>query len=62
MKTGRFFVNAERVERIEMSIKGMIRQLQTQQYQIVPAKYDASVVGQIMSTQSVIGKIVRMKT
>ena len=62
MKTGRFFVNAERVERIEMSIKGMIGQLQTQQYQIVPAKFAASVVGQIMSTQSVIGKIVRMKT
>ena len=45
-----------------MSIKGMIGQLQTQQYQIVPAKFAASVVGQIMSTQSVIGKIVRMKT
>ena len=62
MKTGRFFVNAERVERIEMSIKGMIGQLQTQQYQIVPAKFAASVVGQIMSTQSVIGKIVILKT
>ena len=62
MKTGRFFISSERIDRTEASIKDMLCQLEAQQYQIVPAKFAASVVGRIMSAQAVIGKIVRMKT
>ena len=40
----------------------MFLQLSQQQYQILPAKFAASMVGQIISTQLVIGKVVRLKT
>ena len=62
MKTGKFCITSERTERIEKTILSMFLQLSQQQYQILPAKFAASVVGQIISTQLVIGKVVRLKT
>ena len=40
----------------------MILQLEAQNYQIVPANFAASAERQVLSTQSVVGKTVRMKT
>ena len=62
MKSGKFYISSERIERIEKTIQSMLLQLSKQQYQILPAKFAASAVGQIISTQLVIGKVVRLKT
>ena len=42
MKTCKFFVTAERIERIEMAIKAMLHQLEEQRYQIIQTKLVAS--------------------
>ena len=62
MKSGKFYISSERIERIEKTIQSMLLQLSKQQYQILPAKFAASAVGQIISAQLVIGKVVRLKT
>ena len=62
MESGKFFIADGRIERIQESLQSMISQLQSQDLSIVPARFAASVVGQIISTQLVLGKIVRLKT
>ena len=62
LKTGKFFVTLDRIDRVENAIQSMLVQLETQDYKIVPVKFAASVVGQIISTKPVLGKIVRLKT
>ena len=62
MEIGKFFIADGRIERIQESLQSMISQLQSQDLSIVPARFAASVVGQIISTQLVLGKIVRLKT
>ena len=59
MKTGKFFVTQDRIDRVENVIQSMLVQLESQDYKIVPAKFAASVVGQIISTKSILGKIVQ---
>ena len=61
-EVGKFYISSERIERIEKTIQSMLLQLSKQQYQILPAKFAASAVGQIISTQLVIGKVVLLKT
>ena len=62
IEIGKFFIADGRIERIQESLQSMISQLQSQDLSIVPARFAASVVGQIISTQLVLGKIVSLKT
>ena len=57
-----FFIADGRIEKIQESLQSMITPLHSQDLSIVPARFAASVVGQIISTQLVLGKIVRLKT
>ena len=62
MSEGRFFIVENRIQRIERSIDSMIDQLLKQKYSIMAVRYVAAVTGQIISTQMVLGNIVRLKT
>ena len=48
--------------RLEMTIKSLLYQVEKDRYSLVPVKALASVVGQIISLQNVIGKKVRLLT
>ena len=56
-----FIVN-DRTERLQMSSQSVLKKLQSQELSIVPANVAASVVGQVILTQLVLGKIVQLKT
>ena len=45
-----------------MALHSILTQLQSKELSIVPTKFAASIVGQIISTQLVLGKIVSLKT
>lgn len=62
MKSGRLFITEERISRLELAIGSLLSQLKGQFLQIVPARFAASIAGQIISLQNVLGKIVRLKT
>ena len=62
MDSGKFFITDDRVKRLELTCKSMLYQLGTQKLRILPARFAASVAGQIISMQSVLGKVVRLKT
>ena len=59
---GKFYIVYDKIKRIQMVLHSFLTQLQNQQLSIVPANFAASVVGLIISTQLVLGKIIWMKT
>ena len=62
MVSAKFYITKDRIKRIQMALHSFLTQMQNQELSIVPAKFAASMVGQIISTQLVLGKIVRLKT
>ena len=62
MGRGKFFTSEDRIKRLELSAKSMLCQLVKQELRIVLARFAASVAGQIISMQMVLGKIVRLRT
>ena len=62
MNSGKFYITDDRIKRLECSCKSMLYQLCTQKLRIVPARFAASITGQIISMQMVLGKIVRLRT
>ena len=62
MNSGKFYITDERIKRLQCSCKSMLYQLCTQKLRIVPARFAASITGQIISMQTVLGKIVRLRT
>lgn len=62
MGEGKIFITAERITRLEMAIDSLLYQIDKDQYNLIPVRFLASVVGQIISLQNVIGKKVRLLT
>ena len=62
MGSGKFYITKDGIKRIQLALHSFLTQLQNQDLSIVSAKFVASIVGQIISTQLVLGKIVRLKT
>ena len=56
--SNRIFISDERIERLEMSVKSMLFQVSRDDMHYVPVRVLASLVGQIISLQSVVGKVV----
>ena len=59
---GFIFVTEERIRRLEATLDSLLFQLGADQVRLVPVRFLACVVGQIISLQNVIGKLVRLKT
>ena len=47
---------------VQIALHSILTKLQSQDLSLVPTKFAASIVCQIISTQQVIGKIVQLKT
>ena len=60
--SGNFYIAYDKIKRIQMELHYFLTQMQNQELSIVLAKFAALVVGQIISTQLVLGKIVRLNT
>lgn len=56
--SNRLFISEERIDRLEMSIKSLLFQIFRDKLNLVHVRALAGVVGQIISLQSVLGKIV----
>ena len=57
MDRGNFFMTDDRVKRLELTCKSMLYQLGMQKLRILPARFAASVAGQIISMQSLLAKL-----
>ena len=62
MSVGKLFITEERIDRLEMALESILNQRERNLYGLVPVKTLASVAGQIISLQNVIGKKVRLMT
>ncbi|MEW8546455.1 MAG: reverse transcriptase domain-containing protein [Candidatus Thiodiazotropha sp.] len=62
MNDGKVYITEERISRLEVSIDSLLYQVEKNLYSLVHVKVLASVVGQIISLQNVIGKKVRLMT
>ena len=62
MNSGKFYFTDEKIKRLECSCKSMLYQLGTQKLRIVPARFAASITGQINSMQNGVGEDVRLRT
>lgn len=60
--TGMLYVTEERIARLEMALDSLMFQLNKDNVHLVPVRFLASVVGQIISLQNSVGKQVRLKT
>lgn len=57
MIPSKLFITEERIMHLEMAIEFILCEADNYQYSLVPVKVLASVVGQIISLQNVVGKI-----
>lgn len=62
MVLNRIFATEKRIARIENAIDSLFFQLKADRVQIIPVRFLASVVGQIISLQNVLGGLVCLKT
>ena len=62
MHEARLYITEERIKRLEIFIDSVLSQIEKDQYSLIHVKVLASVVGQIISLQHVIGKKVRLLT
>ncbi|MCG7875782.1 MAG: reverse transcriptase domain-containing protein [Candidatus Thiodiazotropha endolucinida] len=62
MKEAKLYITEERIKRLETAIDSMIYQIDKDQYNLIHVKVLASVVGQIISLQNVVGTKVRLLT
>ena len=59
---GQICLTDERICRLEASLDSLIFQLRYEKMNLIPARFLACVVGQIISLQNAIGKLVRLRT
>ena len=57
-----FYIKEDRVCRLEKVLAQALNQIRLDNFSLIPVKFLASVVGQIISLQFLIGNIVRMHT
>ena len=62
MIINKIYVTEERIQRLEMAIDSVLYQTDRDRYSLIHVRALASVVGQIISLQNVIGKKVSLKT
>ena len=62
MNDNKLFITDERIGRLEIFIDSIMYQLKGHTPEIIKVRVLASVVGQVISLQSVLGKIVRLRT
>lgn len=62
MIEGKMFITEERISRLERAIDSLIYQIERDLYSLIHVRVLASVIGQIISLQNVIGKKVRLMT
>lgn len=62
MMIGKLFITEERIDHLEMTIGSLLYRVEKDHYSLVPEKALASVVGQTISLQNVIGNKVRLPT
>ena len=58
----KLFISNERIGRFEKSLESAMFQFGVSEMKLIPVKFLASIVGQIISLQSVIGDKVRLRT
>ena len=62
MQNNKLFITEERIKRLQIKINSVLYQLRTNSKMLVHVKVLASVTGQIISLQSVLGNKVRLRT
>ncbi|XP_060574478.1 uncharacterized protein LOC132732127 [Ruditapes philippinarum] len=62
MKSNHLYITSDRIRRLEKAISSALFQIQITQDNIVPVRFLASITGQIISLQSVLGNKVRLLT
>ena len=62
MGSGKVFITEDSIKRLALSATSVLCQPAKQELRIVPARFAASVAGQIISMEMVLGKIVRLRT
>ena len=62
MIAGKLFITEERIKRLEAAIEALLSQIDHDQYSLVQVRALASVIGQVISLQNVVGKKVRLMT
>ena len=62
MQEAKLYITEERIRRLEIAIESLLCQTEKDQYSLIHVRVLASVIGQIISLQHVIGKRVRLLT
>lgn len=62
MQEAKLYITEERIRRLEIALESLLCQTERDQYSLIHVKVLASVVGQIISLQHVVGKKVRLLT
>jgi hypothetical protein len=62
MKKGKLRVTQERVDKILRCIESLFLQIKRHSFRLVSVNFLASIIGQIISIQSVMGEEVRLRT
>lgn len=62
MAMGKLFVTDERISRLEIAIESFLYQMKVSGSSVMKVRFIASLVGQIISLQTVVGKLVSMRT
>ena len=62
MKKNMLFITKDRIERLEMKLKSVMFQIRHSSDDLIHVKILASIVGQIISLQNVIGNLARLRT
>ena len=62
MQEAKLYITEERIRHLEIAIESLLCQTEKDQYSLIHVRVLASVIGQIISLQHVIGKRVRLLT
>lgn len=62
MAVGKVFITDARIQKLEAAKEFLLFQLKVSAASLMRMKFDALIVGQVISLQTVMGKIVRLKT
>ena len=60
--TGLLHASEQRIDRLDSALSSLIYQMQSDKRGLVPVRFVASIVGQIISLQNAVGKLARLKT
>jgi hypothetical protein len=57
----RLFISTERIDRLGATLQSVLFQISGDKLDLIPVRFLVSVVGQIISLQSVLGKLVSLR-